>query len=677
MSSPDNSQRSDANAVNCQGQPATGVFVRRAALILLVLLAAVSLRAQSGPTNRTGAGSVRVDMYALRDGKPVDDLQTGDVELLEDGVPQTIATFEHVMVGAPGSSRARVFVIFLDTYNTQIESSSSMRLPLIKVLDRVIAADDMVAVMTPEMSPSQMTFGRKATVISNIMQSDWAWARGGRTERRDQKDALYDACYAAAGNANTTANEMKARRREKLTLDALDGLVTDLRSFRDERKAILTVSDGWVLFRPNENLAASQKQRDQNGLVERLLRRPAKEKSEETGGSKEVNYVECEADRVALAALDDSQRLRLLTEDANRSNISFYSIDPKGIVPDTAGSSAKGDNSNAASRQDSLRFIADNTDGVLIANANQIDTQINRIVDDVSSYYLLTYSSSNTRLDGRFRAITVRVKRDGVKVRARRGYRGPTADEMISSAGTPGTAVKAALAATSAPANARSPFRIRTSTWIRSTSEDTRQGAFWVVGELDYQTRRQLAWTAGAEAEVVVVDATGKEVMTRTVELKADDGPFSIQVPETGAIAAGEYAIRVRLRSQADEKTELTDTARVVLRDESTLGEAVMSKRGLSTGPRYMRTADPRFMRSDRLKLELATAVATPAKARILDRNHNELSVLPQVSERAEPSGDFRWVVVDVMLAPFAAGDYAIEVTQGREKRITDFKVIP
>jgi hypothetical protein len=29
------------------------------------------------------------------------------------------------------------------------------------------------------------------------------------------------------------------------------------------------------------------------------------------------------------------------------------------------------------------------------------------------------------------------------------------------------------------------------------------------------------------------------------------------------------------------------------------------------------------------------------------------------------------------MLAPFAAGDYAIEVTQGREKRITDFKIVP
>ena len=637
-------------------------------------------------------------MYASRDGQSVDDLQISDVELLEDGVPQTVDALEHVQVGAPGSSRARVFVIFLDTYNTQIEGSSTMRLPLIKVLDRIIAADDMVAVMTPEMSPSEMTFGRKATVISNIMQSDWAWTRRGRTERRDQKDALYDACYPAVGsNANTPANEMKARRREKLTLDALDGVVTDLGSLRDERKAILMVSDGWVLFRENQELAAAQKGRDQGSLVDRLLRRPGKEKSDETGGSKDglskdggskdgsatdggskdVNYVECEADRVALARLDDSQRLRSMTEEANRSNISFYAIDPRGITTDPASAADKSagrrdTTTNAASRQDSLRFIADNTDGLLIANTSNLDAQISRVVEDVSSYYLLTYSSSNPKLDGRFRAITVRVKREGVKVRTRRGYRGRTADDLVSSTATPGAAGKSMAAST--PANARTPFRIRTSTWV---PEDTRQGAFWVVGELDYQTRRQLAWTAGAEAEVVVLDARGQEVMTRTVDLKSDEGPFSIQVPETGAIAAGEYAVRVRIRSQADEKSELTDTARVVLREGAALGEAVMWRRGLSTGPRYMRTADPRYTRSDRLKLELATAAPTPAKARILDRNRNELSVPAQVSERTDASGAFKWVVVDATLAPFAAGDYLIEVTQGREKRVTEFKIVP
>jgi VWFA-related protein len=660
--------------------------VARLAFALLLILAAVSPRAQNS--------AVRVDMYATLDGKPVDDLKAGDVELLEDGVPQVIDAFEHVKVGAPGSSRARVFVIFLDTYQTQIESSTNLRLPLIKFLDRVIGQDDQVAVMTPEMSARDMSFGRKSVVISNIMQSDWAWARRGRTERRDQKEALYDICYpAVTANANSPGAEMKARRREKLTLDALDDLVAFLGGAREERKAILTVSDGWVLFRESQTLAAPLKQRDQNGLVERILRRPKeqdkdkdkdkdkeKEKSEATGGPKEVNYVECEADRVALAALDHSLRLRSLTEDANRGNITFYPVEPRGLVTDAGAEKAAGrrETTNLASRQDSLRFVADNTDGLVVANSNNLDSQITRIVDDASSYYLLTYASSNTKLDGRFRAIAVRVKRDGVKARARRGYRGRTADDLVSGGAGSGSRERTAAAPSpSAGVNPRAPFRIRTSTWVRDSTEHGRQGAFWIVGELDYQTRRQLAWTAGAEAEVVVLAADGKEVVSRTLDLKADDGPFGIQVPETGSIATGEYAVQVRLRSQADGTIELTDTARVVLREGPALGEAVMWRRGLSTGPRYLRTADPRFTRSDRLKLELATSATVQAKARMLDRNQNELSVPAQVSERADPSGAFRWIVVDAQLAPFAAGDYSVEVTQGREKRLTEFKIVP
>jgi hypothetical protein len=90
-----------------------------------------------------------------------------------------------------------------------------------------------------------------------------------------------------------------------------------------------------------------------------------------------------------------------------------------------------------------------------------------------------------------------------------------------------------------------------------------------------------------------------------------------------------------------------------------------------------LRTADPRFQRSDRLRLELATTSATPATARLLDRNGNPLQAPAQVSERADPSSTFRWVVVDALLAPFANGDYAVEVVQGESKQITPFRVVP
>jgi hypothetical protein len=47
------------------------------------------------------------------------------------------------------------------------------------------------------------------------------------------------------------------------------------------------------------------------------------------------------------------------------------------------------------------------------------------------------------------------------------------------------------------------------------------------------------------------------------------------------------------------------------------------------------------------------------------------------VGEREDASNRFRWIVIDASLAPFAPGDYAIEVTQGQAKQVTGFRVVP
>ena len=59
-----------------------------------------------------------------------------------------------------------MFVIFLDTYHTQIEGSATMRQPLINFIDRLLGPDDFVALMTPEMAATEITLGRKTTVIT-------------------------------------------------------------------------------------------------------------------------------------------------------------------------------------------------------------------------------------------------------------------------------------------------------------------------------------------------------------------------------------------------------------------------------------------------------------------------------------------------------------------------------
>jgi hypothetical protein len=75
--------------------------------------------------------------------------------------------------------------------------------------------------------------------------------------------------------------------------------------------------------------------------------------------------------------------------------------------------------------QDSLRVLAEDTGGFAAVNSNDFSNAFDRIVQENSSYYVLGYYPSNDRRDGRYRTIDVRLKRPGLRVRARRGYQAP------------------------------------------------------------------------------------------------------------------------------------------------------------------------------------------------------------------------------------------------------------
>jgi VWFA-related protein len=673
---------------------------------------------QPRPTFRAEANYVRVDMYATADGQPVEDLKEEEIEILEDGVPQKIATFEHVIVRPAGPQqsriepntvaesrqlaqdpRARVFVIFLDTYHVQVEGSHAMRVPVARFLDRVIGQDDLVAVMTPEMSPSELAFGRKTTVISNMMQEDWAWGRREAIAMEDAKERRYQACYGRKvmpGTNMTYADEMIDRRREELTLEALEDLVTHLRGLREERKAVLTVSEGWRLFGRSPTLAASIRnergRRDPDGREPiyvgpdgKLRRGP--DPREEAAGAVPATMAECDADRLRLAELEHPLRFHRLFEAANRANVSFYPVYPRGLAvfdspigprrPPPVAVDAR----NLSARHNSLRELAENTDGLAVVNTNAIESAMERIVSDLTSYYLLGYYSTNTKLDGKFRTISVRVKRPGVQVRARRGYRGTTAEELTSAeaaakARTP-TAVSKAFNAVAA-VSPRSQLRVRSSTWTTPAAGDRPAAAVWLVGELDYRTRKDLAWSAGAVADVAFVSAAGEEIAAKRLDLASTASTFTLRLPDTGGVPPGEYALRVRVRPNQEGGLPVSDTVRVIVPEQpSRVGDAIIWRRGPTTGPRYMATADPRFQRSERVRLEHATTAAGMPTARMLDKAGNPLQVPVQVTERPDASGEFRWLIAEAALAPLAPGDYAIELTLDDAKVVTAFKVVP
>ena len=91
-----------------------------------------------------------------------------------------------------------------------------------------------------------------------------------------------------------------------------------------------------------------------------------------------------------------------------------------------------------SARHGGVRELAFNTDGAAVLSTSDVKGGVARMMADLSSYYLMQDDSTNPKLDGRFRRITVRVKRPGIQVRGRPGYLAPTEAEA-NAAGVPAT----------------------------------------------------------------------------------------------------------------------------------------------------------------------------------------------------------------------------------------------
>jgi VWFA-related protein len=656
------------------------------------------------PIFRVEANYVRVDAFVTKDGVPVRDLALGDFEVLEDGVAQKIEAFEHVEVRGgrdPRTSREphsvadarkmaadprnRVFVLFLDTYHTEVAGSHRMRQALITLLNQVLAPDDLVGVMTPEMSATDLTLGRRTDTIEGMLSKYWYWGRRDRVTDRDPEEHLYEACYPTQEYGDV-AREMIARRREKRVMDALTDLAVYLRGVRDERKAVIAISNGWALYRPNRALA------DIGPPIARTVTVPGLGPTGRASTGREDPstrvLADCERDRVNLSMLDNHQQFLDLFDLANRGNVSFYPVDSRGLpvfdaqLTDPVISPAL-DQARLRDRIESLRVLALNTDGVAVVNSNDIEGGLKRIGDDLTSYYLLGYYSTNTAFDGRFRRITVRVRRPGVEVRARRGYRAATEAEIeagLRATATAAAAPGAVERAMDALGGIRGDLRLRTMAgWMPGPGANEDQVRAWFVTEIDAALVRSPEWTGGGRADVRLTSAAGQGLASGEVDVPPGERTFSFTFD--AALPPGEYAVRVRLRPQAGG-LPYSDVVRFTVPVPSeTLGQPRVLRRSPSTGTAFVPTADLRFRRNERLRLEWPAAVMLDHVAgELLDRTGKPMAVPVTVTGRDDPEGRY-WVVAQVDLAPLAAGDYAVrlrgEAERDSHEGVVAFRIVP
>ena len=164
--------------------------------------------------------------------------------------------------------------------------------------------------------------------------------------------------------------------------------------------------------------------------------------------------------------------LRQIVAQAARSDVRIYTLDALGLRRGDTGTDLSQMNPLETGGQiptgayntveEGPNTLAVDTGGYVIRHTNDYTGALAEVSRDTSSYYVIGYSPTNAKMDGTFRQISVRVKRPGVEVRARKGYLAvPVASAATGAtsgappapapANTPSAAVPPAAAPSTAP----------------------------------------------------------------------------------------------------------------------------------------------------------------------------------------------------------------------------------
>jgi VWFA-related protein len=367
-------------------------------------------------TIRSTVSLVEIDVQVTgRDGKPIKGLKQEQFTVTEDGKPQTVSTFEYndiekietagatdetpitIPIGtvtSPEEIKAvahdhRMIVLFFDMTSLQPEDLLRSTRAAQKYLQEQMTPADLVGVVA---------FGNTLKVVANFTND--------RELLKQSVDALvpgHEAALAALADAATAANGEAA-----VTEDTGAAFTADDTEFN--------------VFNTDRKLAAIE------AVCEILDGLPGKKSLIQfTGG-------------ITQTGEENRSELIAATNAANRSNVSIYSVDSRGLLTATPGGDASvGASGGTAmftgatvvsqsqSRQDSrdtLATLAGDTGGRSFFDVGDFAKVFQSVQNDASGYYLVGYYSTDAARDGNWRRVSVKISSlpAGAHIRAREGY---------------------------------------------------------------------------------------------------------------------------------------------------------------------------------------------------------------------------------------------------------------
>jgi len=390
---------------------------------------------QPAVTFRVEINYVEVDAGVFdKDGRFVSDLRRDDFQVLEDGVPQDVSAFTLVNIPIERAEKplfakrpiepdvasnakpfdGRVFVIVLDDLHTASFRSLLVRRAARQFIEEHMAANDLAAVVyTGGRGEAGQDFTSNKRLLLNAV--DRFMGRKLRSKTLERLDEYQRQQATQPGPNSSTGNnrindplDMERGYDARNTLESLRRISDYVNSVHGRRKAIVFLSEG-------------------------------------------IDYDIYDFNNRESTTIMDGMRETIAS--ATRANVSIYAIDPRGLtqLADESIEASGGFpddpllNLSMQSFQDDLRLsqmnlqsLAEDTGGFAAVNSNDFTKAWERVVADNSSYYVLGYYPKNDKRDGRFRKLEVKVRREGVEVRTRKGYTAPRGKAPAPTTESPG-----------------------------------------------------------------------------------------------------------------------------------------------------------------------------------------------------------------------------------------------
>jgi VWFA-related protein len=368
-------------------------------------------------TSNSNLVIVDVTVKEPKTGKPIEGLKPSDFILLEDNKPQKISTFEfqklavdpeppeappsledqHALPEDPKTTISlpshkqiqyhdkRLLVLFFDFSNMQIPEQLRAQDAALHYVNTQMTESDLMAILI------------YTTVVQ--VKTDF-------TANREQLEGVIKAFPIGE------MSEMAAL--------ADTGDVNN----QDTGAAFVADETEFNIFNTDQKLAAIE------DVVHKLSALPEK---------KVLVYI---TNGISKTGIENQAQLEASINAAVKANVAIYPIDARGLMGDPPGGGA----STAASRgtgvyngsvynsqraaindsQETLSTLASETGGKVFLDSNDLSLGIVQAKNEFRSYYILGYYTTNGKLDGKYRNISVKLanKNINAKLDFRHGYFG-------------------------------------------------------------------------------------------------------------------------------------------------------------------------------------------------------------------------------------------------------------